>query len=384
MKTFNDFWIELENFINKNESKNYIFRGQANIEWKLHTTFYRNYEIENNIKLNEKIFNLITDFEKALVILNKDLKSKKLIDIMQLARHYGLPVPLIDFTYSPYIALFFACIEEENNNGVLYLVDYKRLFSELKNFFIKKLKNNELKKFIDLLVFLDDIYNLGEKDNKEIKELLEKELKRLDKEYLLKGKSILNLGIKFINLQLIETKLLHKIHFNSINSSELEMFDKWKKLLDNSPVIYTYKFFLNPLKYFLIENNLFFIPSANKSNKRMIYQQGCFIYDTLNYGKLEVEDLEEFILKYLNINNIVKKIEIPVKYKKDILKKLSLMNINGVNLFGDEVGAVIDAKLGLINFEFDSKIEEYQLLKSYHPNDLSIDDRINIYKEFIK
>jgi len=261
-------------------------------------------------------------------------------------------------------------------------VDYKRLFSELKNFFIKKLKNNELKKFIDLLVFLDDIYNLGEKDNKEIKELLKKELEKLDKEYLLKGKSILNLGIKFINLQMIESKLLHKIHFNSINSQK--MFDKWKKLLDDSPVFYTDKFFLNPLKYFLIENNLFFIPSANKSNKRMIYQQGCFIYDTLNYSKLEVEDLEEFILKYLNINNIIKKIEIPAKYKKDILKKLSLMNINGVNLFGDEVGAVIDAKLGLINFEFDSKIEEYQLLKSYNLNELSIDDRINMYKDFIK
>jgi len=113
MKTFNDFWLELENFINRNENKNYIFRGQANIEWKLHTTFYRNYEIENNIKLNEKIFNLITDFEKALIILNKDLKSKKLIDIMQLARHYGLPVPLIDFTYSPYIALFLLVLKKK-------------------------------------------------------------------------------------------------------------------------------------------------------------------------------------------------------------------------------------------------------------------------------
>ncbi|QCT94425.1 FRG domain-containing protein [Caminibacter mediatlanticus TB-2] len=378
MKTFNDFWNKLENFISENKNKNYIFRGQANIEWKLHTTFYRNYGVENNAKLNEKIFNLITNFEKALIFLNKDLKATKLIDIMQLARHYGLPVPLIDFTYSPYIALFFACIEEENHDGVLYLIDYKRLFSELKNFFIKKLKNNELHNFIDILVFIDDFYN---KDVSGIKEILKIELSKLDKEYLLKGKSILDLGIKLITLQIIESKLLHKIHFNSINESE--MFDIWKDLLIKSPVLYTEKIFLNPIKYFLIENNIFFIPNANETNKRMIYQQGCFIYDTLNYAKLGIADLEEFILKYLN-TNIIKKIEILAKYKKDILKKLSLMNINGVNLFGDEIGAVIDAKLGLINFEFDSKIEEYQLLKSYNPIDLSIDDKINIYKEFIK
>lgn len=63
------------------------------------------------------------EFRKYLIVNNVlTHEQADRLDLWQLGRHYGLPCPLLDWTRSPYIALYFSLIHEqtpdERSNGV--------------------------------------------------------------------------------------------------------------------------------------------------------------------------------------------------------------------------------------------------------------------------
>ena len=111
-----------EEFVEKNKSidKNYIVRGHTNenqsgefIEWKLISSFNRfhsdlNFRFEGFLgqQLEENIFKS-TYGNYECVRINKLQDSDTLTKVYFL-QHYGVPSCLIDFTYNPLIALYFA------------------------------------------------------------------------------------------------------------------------------------------------------------------------------------------------------------------------------------------------------------------------------------
>ena len=95
-KTFSTY-DELVSFLSKNNDLKYIYRGYCN-DNQLKAKLFR----ENNID-NE--FDYLIEFEKYAPLFT-NLNNPTSLYV--LAQHYGLPTRLIDFTYNPYIAIYFA------------------------------------------------------------------------------------------------------------------------------------------------------------------------------------------------------------------------------------------------------------------------------------
>ncbi len=110
-------WSQFEKFINTHNPKRWIFRGQCNQKWKLTTTYVRGYqEIQKiyeesgreEISHRDAFEQLIVQQFKSQAHLYLDFEPKSDLEWLSLMQHYGSPTRLIDWTFSPYIAMFFA------------------------------------------------------------------------------------------------------------------------------------------------------------------------------------------------------------------------------------------------------------------------------------
>lgn len=89
----------------------YAFRGQANADWGLQSTLERvlggQWNAENARKFEAHSLEI---FKSKYHIYNSGLEHlpKSKLSWLSVMQHYGVPTRLIDFTTSPYIALYFA------------------------------------------------------------------------------------------------------------------------------------------------------------------------------------------------------------------------------------------------------------------------------------
>ncbi len=89
----------------KQSLKGFLFRGQADSKWQLHSSFDR-------IEKDKSKYDLLLDNFRAICEtynFNEELFNKKEPELVAaFAQHYGLPTRLLDWTTSPYFAAFFA------------------------------------------------------------------------------------------------------------------------------------------------------------------------------------------------------------------------------------------------------------------------------------
>lgn len=88
--------------------KRYIFRGQEDNRWRLRSSFHRTgradlnrYDVEDVRDLH-KIFSALTHHPLNIT------DPQHYAALINLAQHHGYPTPMLDWTWSPYVAAFFA------------------------------------------------------------------------------------------------------------------------------------------------------------------------------------------------------------------------------------------------------------------------------------
>lgn len=104
--------IKIENKTTYTVSCCTLFRGQANVEWQLSPSLYRQglFDAENL---------LLTE----MMHVRPDEFLGNRFDSLVKMQHFGMPTRLLDTTTNPLVALYFACESEKqtNKDGVVYM-----------------------------------------------------------------------------------------------------------------------------------------------------------------------------------------------------------------------------------------------------------------------
>jgi hypothetical protein len=87
---------------------NVRYRGQRNAEWKLRSNWDRHFNSPPGgpFHIDGMIDQFIVNLKSIGINLPFETSDRRAR--LEFARHYGVPSPLIDFSHSPYVALFFA------------------------------------------------------------------------------------------------------------------------------------------------------------------------------------------------------------------------------------------------------------------------------------
>lgn len=90
------------------DKNDFIFRGHTKESYRLETTLKRHTVIQHE-NWKTDIDEMISAFQSGLARLGQfPLESTDRHDWLEYARHHGVPTPALDFSYSPFVALFFA------------------------------------------------------------------------------------------------------------------------------------------------------------------------------------------------------------------------------------------------------------------------------------
>ena len=91
-----------------------VYRGHSDKSYYLIPSVGRNNKYFNN---EEQIF---LDFKRQYYLYANN-RPQSDMDLLFLAQHYGLPTRLLDWSYNPLVALYFACCSNPKVDGCVYI-----------------------------------------------------------------------------------------------------------------------------------------------------------------------------------------------------------------------------------------------------------------------
>lgn len=127
-------WQELQETVAGNGFRSWAFRGQSDANWNLEPTlrrYFKSYSIHPSVwsKQEKRVYRIFR--RKAHQFLQHLPKDGDAFEWLAIMQHHGAPTRLLDFTWSPYVAAFFA-LQQATNNSAIWAVFPSKLRNELK------------------------------------------------------------------------------------------------------------------------------------------------------------------------------------------------------------------------------------------------------------
>lgn len=114
--SWRDFLVRLDDFFEKSALTRlgWVFRGHADAGWALESTLAR--QAGRTIDAQSLDARLREQFQREAPRAGVNLPGPEDLDSWNMvARHHGLPSPILDWTRSPYVALYFAACDRSHN-----------------------------------------------------------------------------------------------------------------------------------------------------------------------------------------------------------------------------------------------------------------------------
>lgn len=127
-------WNNFKEIIASADPRSVIFRGQSDASWGLRTKFHRSSRSDLIRYFSEDIPRLYRHIHASTGLKFDLSKNDELGSLLYLAQHHGYPTPLLDWSYSPYVAAYFAFsgisdLSDENSVRI-YMLDHQRWAKE--------------------------------------------------------------------------------------------------------------------------------------------------------------------------------------------------------------------------------------------------------------
>jgi len=128
---------DISQFLAIKDMSHFVFRGQANTNWDLSTLLERFIKKFDPTIKNHFFFEkwMLDDFKKKIHLhtLNFKLPDNN-FDWLSVMQHFGAPTRLLDFTYSFYVACYFALVDSNTDSSV-WAINRYNLGKQIKNKF---------------------------------------------------------------------------------------------------------------------------------------------------------------------------------------------------------------------------------------------------------
>lgn len=117
IESLSDYMEVFSSVLNSTDS--YWFRGHADNSWRLAPSALR-YKQKSH---RDTALALVSEFKRiAEMRLSRPPSDNEELKWVQIARHYGLPTRLLDWTENALVALYFSC-QDANSDGIVFVLN---------------------------------------------------------------------------------------------------------------------------------------------------------------------------------------------------------------------------------------------------------------------